>query len=319
MHYDEGESMDSRLKEVLRGAAWRTPHERRNVSEEGSADGAERLSKLLRDFSKPDTCVAAAQGMIQSILPTVGPEARQNTKKGADLRQIIVIFLTEVGMSDPAHWCDDVNVRNTARRTLAQLVCPMIAATSPSGGWMRTENKETLFALVDFYSRSSDVHLSVHHIKGMEGKHLRNVRSCLGRAYKLLRIDHLPPDTTGFRVCDETHDRLRNLSGLFVQQEWWELIQEVGAMNAIRPLYELIGARRVEGCKRLSFSWGHAERFMAGQNPTPSLSGEDIEQDIRTMMIASGGTTGSRESDGPRIALLDLMARFQRYMVMHTR
>ncbi|MBT5807693.1 hypothetical protein HOI18_00255 [Candidatus Uhrbacteria bacterium] len=316
--------MNSILEEVLRGAAWRTPHKRRNVSGASGNDGAERLSKLLREFSEPETSVSAARGIIQSIPMMVGHEARQNRQRGADLRQVIVTFLTEVGMSDPGLVCDDVSVRNMARRTLAHHICPMIGSVPQGGGSMRTENKETLFALVDFYSRSSDVHPSVHHIKGMDGKHLRNVQQCLGRAYKLLRIDHLTwrPTGQGLRVVDETHVRLQNLSGLFVKQKWWAIISEAGAMNAIRPLYELIVlARAQSGEERmsLSFEWGHAERFVAGQDPCPSVSNGDMEQDIRFMLAACGGERNSGRFGGERSALLNLTAQFQRHMTMRIR
>lgn len=199
-----------------------------------------------------------ARGLVEGIVLAAGRnDVMRNDENGRDMRRAIVAFLTDVGaeqsdgiatgiITEP-----DPEVRRTARRTLAQHVCPIIAANrrtsrdtaaepEPMIFDLYPEHLETLTTLVQFYeasARSGSLARYDHEnlVQELSGKHLQNVRECMSRVYRELRRHLILEDGETYRARDAMH----RLNRILVDRRWWDVLAQVRALSAIELLYSM--------------------------------------------------------------------------------
>lgn len=294
-----------------------------------------------------------ARGLVEGIVLATGRnDVMRNDANGRDLRRAIVAFLTDIGSEGPEIVEPDEDVRRTARRTLAQHVCPIIAAnrrTSRDTGTepdpvifdLYPEHIETLTTLVQFCeaaARSGSLARYEHeHLAAeLSGKHLQNVRECLSRVYRELRR-HINTQAT-HRALDAMHQ----LNQILVDRRWWDVLAQVRALSAIELLYStasqltyipLIGPRVFTDVTpgfatiNLQFDWQGIERHCGGfVNPSFIEQHRDaILHDLCAIQVVAGGAFDpltdetlraprghTKDVGGCRSLLLDLAATFVR-------
>lgn len=300
-----------------------------------------------------------ARGLVEGIVLAAGRnDVLRNDENGRDMRRAIVAFLTDVGaeqsdgisvgiITEP-----DPEVRRTARRTLAQHVCPIIATnrrTSRDTGTeiapvifdLYPEHLETLTMLVQFYEASARSGSLARHehenlAQELSGRHIQNVRECLSRVYRELRR-HLNTKAT-----HQAWDAMQRLNRVLVDRRWWDVLSQVRALSAIELLYNIAShltyiprtgprvftdATPGFGAINLQFDWQGIERHCAGfVNP---LFIEEhraaILHDLCAIQAVAGGAFDPLHNEtlhgpsghtndvgGCRPLLLDLTATFVR-------
>lgn len=306
----------SESNEREEGWAQRALHERPWRTPEGRRLRCMGLADLFREFSDPQTTSGAARGLIQNVVLATGEHGNpmlRDSDDGRAIRELVVAFLTDIGserMMDhrEGRFEQDPEVRRTARRTLAQHVCPIVAAVRRTSydstihperrdvAALIPENLGTLTWIARFYGESTDtVKLNYAHVTELDGQHLRNVQDCLGRVYRLLR-EHIFPDQFSKNdlrtaLSREAATAMRLLNQMFVDCCWWDVLALVRAVSALPELYER--ARRLRRDQawnsrelvpatppkaspdRLQFDWASFERHVCNANGACSSSFAD--------------------------------------------
>lgn len=238
---EETSSFDRMLRERL----WRMPVGSRRSN-------PAMLRHIFERVADPAISSEAARGMVEGIMLSIGRNnVQRNNEAGRSYRRAIVAFLTDIGSEGPEIVEPDEDVRRTARRTLAQHVCPIIAANrhtsrdtamepAPVIFDLYPEHLETLTMLVQFYeasARSGSLARYEHENLAQElsGKHLQNVRECLSRVYRELRRHLIECEGES----QQTWDAMHRLNRILVDRRWWDVLAQVRALSAIELLYSM--------------------------------------------------------------------------------
>ena len=326
-----GEREESVTERMVRERPWR-------VHEAEHREPCTGLADLFQSFSESRTTSYAARGLVQGIVLAAERDhrlghgfdkTRSDDGAGRDIRELIVAFLTDIGNEDQHDRVErDLEVRRTARTTLAKHVCPLIASWSQVNHGYSPENLATLIHLIEFYGTTWDwdagsLKGKYGHVETLTGKFLENVRQCFGCVYRELRR-HLGREcgcaSHGGHLAGE---HLRRLNRLLVDLRWWDVLSRARAVSAIPEIY--VAAHNYSSTPidtKLQFDWAGVEEHRTGGLFTHRAFIEEhreaILHDLWAIQIVAGmeGLVPAtiESADGFRPLLLDLVATFVREM-----